>query len=133
MHFDHATIVTSDIDGIRRFFNEVVGLDTGPRPPFSVDGYWLYLDNRPVIHVTRATRPAQLGPTAPRIDHIAFRINTHCEWGALIERLTRWHIPYSLSEVPLSNELQLFVSIAPGVAVEFVTTLAAFHSLPRAR
>ena len=37
-------------------FDEVVGLDTGPRPPFTVDGYWLYLDSRPMIHVTRATQ-----------------------------------------------------------------------------
>lgn len=125
MHFDHATIVTDDIDGTRRFFDEVVGLDAGPRPPFRVDGYWLYLDSRPVIHVTRATLPAYGGRCAPRIDHIALRLDAHREWGPLIDRLTSKRIAYSLSEVPLSNELQLFVSIAPGVSVEFITTLAA--------
>ncbi|RQS07087.1 extradiol dioxygenase [Burkholderia sp. Bp8998] len=124
MHFDHVTIVTDDIDGTRRFFDEVVGLDTGPRPPFSVDGYWLYLDSRPMIHVTRATLPAQNGRSAPRIDHIALRLDAHREWETLIERLTRRRIDYTLSDVPLSNERQLFVSIAPGVCVEFVTTLA---------
>lgn len=123
MHFDHATIVTDDIDGTRRFFDEVVGLDTGPRPPFSVDGYWLYLDSHPMIHVTRATLPAQKGRSAPRIDHIALRVDAHREWETLIERLTSRRIGYTLSDVPLSNELQLFVSIAPGVCVEFVTTL----------
>lgn len=125
MHFDHATIVTDDIDGTRRFFDEVVGLDTGPRPPFRVDGYWLYLDSRPMIHVTRATLPAREGRSTPRIDHIALRVDTHHEWATLIDRLSSRRIDYSLSEVPLSNELQLFVSIAPGVSVEFVTTLGA--------
>ncbi|WP_175925351.1 extradiol dioxygenase [Burkholderia cepacia] len=124
MHFDHATIVTDDIDGTRCFFDEVVGLDTGPRPPFNVDGYWLYLDRHPMIHVTRATLPAQKGRSTPRIDHIALRIDARREWEALIERLTTRRIDYTLSDVPLSNERQLFVSIAPGVCVEFVTTLA---------
>ena len=67
-----------------------------------------------MIHVTRATLAAHAGRSTPRIDHIALRVDTHREWATLIDRLSGSRIDYSLSEVPLSNELQLFVSIAPG-------------------
>jgi hypothetical protein len=59
----------------------------------------------------------------PRIDHIAFRIDDAAEWAALADRMNRHAIPYQLAETPLTDELQLFVRLAPGVAVEFVTRL----------
>ena len=124
MQLDHATIVTDDIEGTRHFFSEIAGLDTGPRPPFRIGGYWLYLNGKPVIHVVEATLEAAAGRCAPRIDHIALRIDNADEWSAFIDRLTRHNTPYQLAEVPLTNELQLFVSIAPGVTVEFVTSMA---------
>ncbi|WDD90899.1 VOC family protein [Burkholderia sp. FERM BP-3421] len=120
MQLDHATIVTTDIESVRRFFNVVVGLDTGWRPPFRVDGDWLYLDGRPVIHVTRATLP----PSASRIDHVAMRIQARGEWQALFTRLQAHGFRYRVSEVPLSGEVQVFVSVVPGVNVEFVTSRA---------
>lgn len=123
MHLDHATIVTADLASARRFFLDVVGLEDGVRPPFGIDGYWLYTGGRPVIHLIDATVPAQAGRTAPRIDHIAFRIETAAEWQALLMRMREARVACQIAEVPLSRELQLFVALAPGVVVEFVTAL----------
>lgn len=122
MTLDHATIVTKDIEAVRRFFR-IAGLSEGPRPPFQVRGYWLYADGRPVIHLVDATVPAIEGRSAPRIDHVAFRIESATEWLALAERLQANGIDYATSEVPLADELQLFVPLAPGLVIEFVTTL----------
>ncbi|MFM0734163.1 VOC family protein [Paraburkholderia sediminicola] len=125
MQLDHATIVTADLDTARRFFVDVVGLTEGARPPFSIDGYWLYANGRPVIHLINATVPAIAGRAAPRIDHIAFRLESADEWQALLQRLHAADMPYQLAEVPQMGpqpaELQLFVALAPGVVVEFVT------------
>lgn len=125
MQFDHVTIVTADIDGTRRFFDEVAGLDTGKRPPFRVDGYWLYLSGRPYIHITRSTLPGYEGRTAPRIDHIALRVDGRDEWSTLLSRMHAYGIEYDLSVVPLTNETQLCVSLAPGVKVEFIAALTS--------
>ncbi len=76
MHLDHATIVTPDLDAARRFFVDVAGLTEGARPPFRVDGFWLYADGRPVIHLIEATVPGVSGRAVPRIDHVAFRIDS---------------------------------------------------------
>lgn len=127
MNLDHATIVTTDLDAARRFFVEVVGLEDGARPPFGIRGYWLYAAGRPVVHLVDATVPAYAGRAAPRIDHIAFRIESPAEWQVLLERLRVAGVDYQRAEVPLSDELQLFVALAPGVVVEFVTARRHIH------
>jgi catechol 2,3-dioxygenase-like lactoylglutathione lyase family enzyme len=127
MNLDHAAIVTADLDAAHRFFVDVVGLVDGARPPFGVRGYWLYAAGRPVVHLVDATVPAYAGRAAPRIDHIAFRIESAAEWQALLDRLRAADVGYQLAEVPLSAERQLFVALAPGVVVEFVTALRHVH------
>ncbi len=121
MHLDHATIVTPDLDAARRFFVDVAGLTEGARPPFRVDGFWLYADGRPVIHLIEATVPGASGREVPRIDHVAFRIDSGDAWRALLQRMNAAGVGYQLAEVPLTHEMQLFVALAPGVAIEFVT------------
>ena len=123
MHLDHATIVTPDLDGARRFFVDVVGFVRGARPPFRIDGDWLYADGRPAIHLVDATVPGSTARATPRIDHIAFRLDTAAEWHALLARLAGAAVDYQLAKVPLAGELQLFVALAPGVVIEFVTAL----------
>ncbi|MEX3930662.1 VOC family protein [Paraburkholderia phymatum] len=136
MYLDHATIVTSDLDATRQFFVDVVGLTEGARPPFGVDGYWLYAgdrpaesrpadgrsaDRRPAIHLVDSTLPHHPGRTSPRIDHIAFRLDDGDEWQALLTRLEASGVAYQTADVPLSGEVQLFVALAPAVVIEFVT------------
>ena len=131
MQLDHATIVTADLDTARRFFVDIVGLMDGARPPFSIDGYWLYANGRPVIHLIDATMPAAAGRATPRIDHIAFRLESADEWQALLQRLQAADMPYQLADVPQMGpqpaELQLFVALAPGVVIEFVTARRHAH------
>jgi hypothetical protein len=80
-----------------------------------------------VIHLIDATVPAEARRAAPRIDHIAFRVETAGEWQALLARLHAAEVGYQRAEVPLAGELQLFVALAPGVVVEFVTALRHAH------
>jgi catechol 2,3-dioxygenase-like lactoylglutathione lyase family enzyme len=122
MHLDHATIVTPDLDAARRFFVDIAGLTEGARPPFRVDGAWLYANGRAVIHLVDATLPGETAPprVAPRIDHIAFRIDSRDAWRALVARMDAAGVGYQRAEVPLTQEVQLFVALAPGVVIEFV-------------
>lgn len=132
MQLDHATIVTADLGSARRFFVDVAGLTQGARPPFSIDGDWLYANGRPLIHLIDATVPAATGRTAPRIDHIAFRPESAAEWQALLGRLRAHDVAYQTACVPQMGpqeaQAQLFVALAPGVVVEFVTAL--HHAQP---
>ncbi|WP_063744708.1 VOC family protein [Paraburkholderia oxyphila] len=123
MHLDHASIVTRDLHGTLRFFRDVAGLTEGPRPPFGVAGHWLYGNGRPLLHIVLATIPAPDGLCSPRIDHVAFRVDSHDEWKRLIERLHATATHYNLAEVPHTQQRQLFVRLSPNVAVEFVAPL----------
>jgi len=129
VQLDHVTLVTPDLEGTCRFFRDIVGLEDGSRPPFRVGGHWLYANGRPVIHLVDATVPAQPPGSsavlvAPRIDHVAFRVAPGEAWRALLERLAAHRVPHQCVEVPASAQVQLFVALAPGVAVEFVTSMA---------
>jgi len=132
MQLDHATIVTADLDTARHFFVDVVGLTQGARPAFSVDGYWLYANGSPVIHLVESTLPDTSVRAAPRIDHIAFRLESPAEWQALLARLRATGADYRTAQVPPMGPqeaaMQIFVALAPGVAIEFVTAL--HHAQP---
>jgi catechol 2,3-dioxygenase-like lactoylglutathione lyase family enzyme len=132
MQLDHATIVTADLDTARRFFVDVVGLTQGARPAFSVGGYWLYANGSPVIHLVESTMPDTSMRAAPRIDHIAFRLESAAEWQALLARLRASVVDYRTAQVPPMGPqeaaMQIFVALAPSVVVEFVTAL--HHAQP---
>lgn len=122
---DHVTIVTPDCDAARRFFVDVAGMTSGPRPPFGFEGHWLYLDGAAVVHLIASPSAPPLradAPSASRIDHLALRVRTDSEWRALLARLDSTETPFRLVEVPLTREWQLFVQPVPGVVVEFVTS-----------
>ncbi|SPB15047.1 glyoxalase family protein [Caballeronia novacaledonica] len=124
MQLDHVTLVAPDCDAFMRFFVDIAGMRVGPRPPFGVGGYWLYLGARPAVHLIASgvadSRPAER-PHATRIDHLALRIDDEAEWRALHERLEYHGYAWQSAEVPLARERQLFVRLSPNVVVEFVT------------
>jgi catechol 2,3-dioxygenase-like lactoylglutathione lyase family enzyme len=123
MELDHATIVTNDVDALRQFFCVVAGLSEGPRPAFGFNGSWLYADDgRPLIHLIESPVSETEGSTpSPRIDHVALRVESPEEWAALLERMRQNRVVFQRAQVPATGELQLFVSLAPGVTIEFVT------------
>lgn len=124
MHLDHVTLVADDLEALRRFFVDIAGLRVGPRPPFRVDGYWLYLDGRAVLHLVRSSSPALHARPTPRIDHCAFRVDDPQAWQALIDRLRAASMPFQTAEVPLTGERQIFVALTPAVSAEFVMSAA---------
>src|SRR5580692_620600 len=75
MPFDHATIVTEDLESARRFLCAIVGLSEGPRPGFGVGGHWLYANGQPVIHLIEkpaaSSAISAFGPTDP----VELRVN----------------------------------------------------------
>ncbi|MFC7297549.1 VOC family protein [Herminiimonas aquatilis] len=122
MKLDHATVVTPELDAVKHFFCDIVGLTDGERPPFRFDGHWLYHDGKAIIHLIKANSSHPSAKVSSRIDHIAFRVESDDEWKQLIAKLQAGNIAYQASEVPATGERQLFVAPVPGVMIEFVTS-----------
>ncbi len=113
---DHVTIRSRDLEGARAFFETVLGLEVGYRPPFRFPGYWLYAAGRPIVHLI----PGAGGPvdrTGETIDHVAFRLNDHEGMRRKLERLS---IAYSQMDLPELGERRLFIRTPGGILLELV-------------
>lgn len=110
---DHFTIRVDDLDRTAAFYQHVLGLLPGPRPPFAIPGQWLYAAGRPLVHVLASSAAAPAGA----IDHVAFAARGRA---ALERRLSAAGVPHRLVSMPDGSALQLFVRDPHGVALEFV-------------
>ncbi len=70
-HLDHVNIVTDNLDAMARFYQDVIGLKLGQRPPFAFPGAWLYCGDRAAVHLVGRRQAHAPGPS--RINHFAFR------------------------------------------------------------
>jgi catechol 2,3-dioxygenase-like lactoylglutathione lyase family enzyme len=109
---NHANISTVKLEETLAFFTEVLGLTVGPRPGFSFDGAWLWLNGHPVIHlVVRARAKDPDGA----IDHVSFTV---ADFDAALARLDRLGVPYDASPIPDEFGRQAFLRDPNGVRIE---------------
>jgi len=112
MRLDHVNIHCHDHEAVRDFLVALLGLTVGPRPPFTVPGYWLYLDGQAVIH----TWPRSSGPGAGWVDHVAF--GPCGDPDARRAELQRLGYPFSETGLPGTDVVQFFVSGPEGIRIE---------------
>jgi catechol 2,3-dioxygenase-like lactoylglutathione lyase family enzyme len=119
---NHYTIKVRDLERTKNFYEEIVGLKTGDRPPLAFPGYWLYCGDVPTVHLIgyRAEDPAiadDLSAPAPtgRLDHIAFSCDGLKEMRA---NLQARDIKFDERVLPRLNMTQLFYLDPDGISVE---------------
>ncbi len=119
---NHYTIQTRDLERTKNFYQDVVGLTVGDRPPLNFPGYWLYCGDVPTVHLLgyRAIDPVIAdGPSYPartgRLDHIAFACTGLKDMKANLEGRG---IKYDERVLPRLNMTQLFYLDPDGIAVE---------------
>ena len=118
---DHINIQTKDLEKTCRFYETVLGMKVGWRPPFPFPGAWLYVVDRPVVHlIGRDPRDPDAPPAnSGTVDHVAFAGHGFLE---LVQRLERESIPYDVRDVPGLQQRQLFLRDPNNVKVEIVLT-----------
>jgi lactoylglutathione lyase len=124
VRLDHVLIRTRDLDAMRAFFTDGIGLEVGPRPAFSFSGHWLYAHGQPVIHLRDLgglEPPAGGGPSWP-FDHVAFAGD---DYHALVARLEANGIAFVERELPGGAIHQVFATGPDGVRVEIQFPAAA--------
>ena len=104
------------LDDLREFYTTVVGLTSGPRPPFERFGYWLYADQLDVLHLTEAlpseNRRKGSGST---FDHVAFSCT---DFASAAAQLKAHGIEHYIDVVPLTGQRQIFFSDPAGNGIE---------------
>ncbi len=119
MALNHYTIRVRDLEETKRFYEDIVGLTAGDRPPLVFPGYWLYCGGMPVVHLigNREGDPVVEGaPGAGRLDHIAFSAEN---LKLMKERLAANQIRYDERVLPRLNMTQLFFKDPDGINIEF--------------
>jgi catechol 2,3-dioxygenase-like lactoylglutathione lyase family enzyme len=95
-HLDHVNIRTTNLEAMRVFYRDVLGLREGERPAFSFPGSWLYLGDRPCVHLVEVARaPDPKGEL--RLEHFSFAAEGKAEF---LQKLRAAGIPYRESSLP---------------------------------
>ncbi len=104
------------MEKLRDFYSEVVGLKVGPRPPFLVAGYWLYAEDKAVLHLSeeKSNDKRSVGSHLT-FDHAAFECSN---WPEFEARLIKNGIEFWTSRVPGDGQLQVFFRDPAGNGVE---------------
>ncbi len=101
---------------LKAFYEEVIGLRAGWRPPFTSKGHWLYLGDLPVVHLVEDERVRESTDShGPRVDHVAYSCSGLLEF---VERLERRGIPFRRTTVPAASLVQLMFVDPAGNGVE---------------
>lgn len=123
----HFLIQTTDLAGTVRWWEEVLGLTSGPHPDFGFPVAWLYCEGEDVLHITEggkqvsANRQAYLAQTSQEergtgvLDHVAFHTDGLPE---MIDRLRRHGVAFKSRRVDAQGLFQLFLLDPNGVKVE---------------
>ena len=113
---DHYNVSTRNLGATIRFYEEVLGLVNGPRPPFDFPGAWLYSDGHPVLHlndISPTDTPQR--PDSGVIDHVAFGSRGFEE---MKQRLAQKGVQFRVNNVPNSTRRQIFVTDPNNVLIE---------------
>jgi len=113
---DHYNVSTRKLGDTIRFYEQVLGLTNGPRPPFNFPGAWLYSGGHPVLHLndissTDRQQPADSGV----IDHVAFGSRG---FEAIKQHLTGKGVSFRVNQVPNSRRWQIFLTDPNNVMIE---------------
>ncbi len=110
---NHFTIVTDALEETVRFYQELLGLQTGYRPPMSFPGAWMYCNNQPVLHIMDKGRlPAE---KAGILDHMAFSAT---DLNRTLTMLKSRGLSYDLRRQQETGGWQLFFHDPNGARVE---------------
>jgi catechol 2,3-dioxygenase-like lactoylglutathione lyase family enzyme len=111
----HINLRSADVERSREFYVDVIGLTVGARPPLASVGYWLYLGERPVIHLVQrpAASTAQTGSGA--VDHVAFH---GVDFETTRARFSALGVVFREAVIPRDGTRQLFVHDPDGVKIE---------------
>jgi glyoxylase I family protein len=124
IHHVNIRVPAEEVPALARFYNEIVGLTIGARPPFDSPGVWLYAGDTAVVHLSQCRPGETVPPIAERrsgFNHVALDC---AGFAGMVGRLETKGIRFRVTEVPLTRQRQIFFTDPSGVGVELIFPLA---------
>ena len=94
---DHINLCTGQLDRLVQWYEQVLGLRRGPRPPFKFAGAWLYAGDAAVVHISDTSPAPAPHQTDLTLEHGAFRATGFDQF---LATLTAAGEAYKVSKVP---------------------------------
>ena len=116
MQLDHINISTPAglLKKVRDFYCDVLGLKEGFRPNFSKDGFWLYSQDKAIIHLVVSSHHHE-NEKQGYFDHFALRTTGLAK---ILEQLDAFNIENRTSYLPEISLTQIFCKDPSGTGVE---------------
>ena len=100
--FDHVNVHTANLDAMVAWYDDILGMKSGKRPPFQTAGAWLYLGDQALVHLVGKDAPPK--SIEPQIEHFALRATG---LAGFLAKLKAKGVAYELAEVPGFGILQV--------------------------
>ncbi len=125
---DHFSIRTVKLEESKEFYETILGMSVGDRPPLDFPGYWMYVGKMAVVHLVGIDEDDPSGlieylgdvdlddlDGGGAVDHLAFRASDVDE---LKSRLEKLKVPYRERVVPEMNLQQVFLEDPNNITIE---------------
>ena len=123
LHHLNVRTTPEKLEETREFYEYYMGLKVGPRPQFRFGGYWMYVEDHPLVHIStsepQGVKPAE--NTDYGFGHIAF----DCKGLQILKaKLEKNGVEYDERPTPDNTLNQVFFPDPNGVLVEMVFDIA---------
>ena len=123
LHHLNVRTTPEKLEETREFYEYYMALKVGPRPQFRFGGYWMYVEDHPLVHIS-TSEPQGVEPaenTDYGFGHIAF----DCKGLQILkEKLENSGVEYDERPTPDNTLNQVFFPDPNGVLVEMVFDIA---------
>jgi len=122
---DHVNVRTAQLEIMKNFYENILGMNAGPRPDFPFDGAWMYLNDKPVVHLVGIDNPVSTADNSDgaslQLEHFAFAAEGRLSDFA--ERLEELGVTYRILHPPGTSLSQLHLHDPDGnhIHIDFAT------------
>ena len=117
---DHYNLRSDEkmIEILKDFYINIVGLKLGHRPPFKSKGYWLYAQEKDVLHLSSSKDNVKnLINVNSTLDHVSFSASDKVFFTEILEKN---NITFKERYIPEINIEQLFFKDPAGNGIELI-------------
>lgn len=94
---DHINVRTRNLDKMIDWYGRILGMTEGRRPGFDFPGAWMYVGDKPYLHLVGVDRSLPAHQDDLRLEHFALSATG---LAGFLELLKAERVDYKLSKVP---------------------------------
>tara|TARA_R110001583_G_C5654877_1_gene409125 strand:+ start:1769 stop:2155 length:387 start_codon:yes stop_codon:yes gene_type:complete len=117
--FDHLSLSAENPEQMRDFLIELLGLKVGTRPNLNFDGYFLFAEEKDVIHIFGKSPRNDVNHFGQDEQNIVHHVSFYSDdYDDVMRRIKMLDVKYGMSQVPNTSVVQIFVRAPENLIIE---------------